>query len=674
MADRIWETQNPKRELRWVLLVFAVLFFGSAHQISRQVLAVGVTFTPRAERWLMVIGLGVLGFIDLIVIALSWTGRGTNLLSKLARVPEVFYRFRWLTWLILALVVCAFPILVLNLMGDLLIDIYPRLLLFGLLVTAGSISLRVLNPGLSNRRAAAAVSLCIVFIYQIATLFTQVNDYPFSLGWSETSRYYYASLFAAEKVYGFSIPTSVLHPTRYLMQAVPFWVGSIPLWGHRLWQVFLWVFFTSLTAYLFARRFNFRSKVKLALIGIWAYLFLFQGPVYYHLSIPLILILGWFNTKKFWRGLILVGLASAWAGISRVNWFPMPGMLAAAIYLLEEKQVDTPLWRYLLPPVVWGIVGTAVAFGSQTMYVVLSGNDPDQFTSSFFSELLWYRLFPNPTYPLGLIINVLLVSWPLLWLIIARMWAGRGRWLWIRVSGLWAMLLVLFAGGLVVSVKIGGGSNLHNVDAYLALLMIIGGYLYFNRFEPDEDAAQPAPNPWLMTLAVIAVPLYTMLTLGGPVQLPLQGIVNASLTAVHEHINYAARDGGEVLFISQRHLIYFDEQIDVPLIPEYEKVFFMEMTMSKNPDYLGAFYEDLLSQRYTAIVSDKTLAHFKDRDEAWPEEHNVWVKYVSRPMLCYYQPRLTLRKVGLEILFPKPNAGECPIIAENQQEFSLKSK
>lgn len=674
MSERIWETQNPRRELRWVLLAFALLFFGSAYQIAQQVLAVGVTFTPRAERWLMVIALVVLGLIDLIVIALSWTTGGKKLLSTLVPIPDAFSRFQRPFWFILALVTFAFPTLVLNLMGDLLIDIFPRLLLFGWLVIIGSIALRALYPDLTNRRAAAAISLCIVFVYQIATLFTQVNDYPFSLGWSETSRYYYASLFAAEKVYGFSIPTSVLHPTRYLMQAVPFWVGSVPLWAHRLWQILLWVFFTSWAAYLFARRFKPASTAKLALIAIWAYLFLFQGPVYYHLTIPLILILGWFDSKKFWRSLILVLLTSVWAGISRVNWFPMPAMLAATLYLLEEKQADIPLWRYLLPPAVWGILGMALAFVSQTVYVLWSGNHPDQFTSSFFSDLLWYRLFPNTTYPLGLIINVLLVSFPLLWVIIARMWAGRGRWAWVRIFGLWAMLLVLFAGGLVVSVKIGGGSNLHNVDAYLALLVLIGGYIYFDRFEPDEDIDQPLPDPWLMTLAVIAVPLFTMLKLGGPVQLPPERIVNASLSAVHEHINYAAREGGEVLFISQRHLTYFDEQVDVPLIPEYEKVFFMEMTMAKNPEYLNAFYEDLQTQRYAAIVSDKALEHYKDRDDTWSEEHNVWVKYVSRPMLCYYQPRLTLRIVGLEILFPSPDTGGCKSIAENQQEFSLDSK
>jgi hypothetical protein len=670
---KIWQSNNPLTELRWVLLVISILLFGSAYAIAQQVLAVGVTFTPRAERWLMVIGLVVLGLLDFIVIATSWTTRGNNLLSKLARIPDRFHHFRWVFWLILGLVVYAFPYLVLNLMGDLLIDMYPRLLLFCVLAIIGAVSLRVLYPKLSSRSAAVAITLIIVFVYQIATLLTQVTDYPFSLGWSETSRYYYGSLFAAEKVYGLPIPPSVLHPTRYLMQSLPFWVGTVSLWGHRFWQVFLWVFFNIWTAYLFARRLQLRNKARLWLLAIWIYFFLFQAPIYYHLTVPLILILGWFNPQKFWRNLILVVLASAWAGISRVNWYPLPGMLAAMLYLLEEKQADTPLWRYLLPAAVWTILGTAVAFVSQMLYVVWSGNDPDSVTSSFSSDLLWYRLFPNTTYPLGIIINVLLVSLPVLWLIIARLWSGRGRWSWIRMLGLWAILLAFFVGGLVVSVKIGGGSNLHNVDAYIVLLLVMGAYVYFDRFDPDNtenNVETTVSYSWIMTLIVLAAPVFLMLRSGGPLKLPDARIVAASLDAVHQHIDYAARDGGEVLFISQRHLTYFDEQVNVAMIPDYEKVFFMEMVMSKNPNYLNAFYHDLENQRYAAIISDQTLEYDKDRREAWSEEHNIWVQLVSRPMLCYYQPRLTLRVVHLQILFPRPDVGECKSITENQIEFS----
>ena len=451
------------------------------------------------------------------------------------------------------------------------------------------------------------------------------------------------------------------------MQSLPFLVEAIPLWGHRLWQVFLWVVFTAGAAYLFARRLRLEKKSAFLSVAFWAYLFLFQGPVYYHLAIPLIIILGWFEPRKFWRGLILVVLASLWAGISRVNWFPVPGMLAIALYLLEEKQADVPLWRYLWPPAVWAIAGLGTAFASQWLYVIWSGNDAEKFASSLSSDLLWYRLWPNTTYPLGLVLNTFLVSLPLLWVICSPLWKGRRNWRPIRVIGLLAMLLVLLAGGLVVSVKIGGGSNLHNIDAYLALLLVIGGYFYFDRFVPDSNVPQKMGYSWFWTLALVAIPVFFVLAAGAPSKLPQPEVVSASLDAVHKHIQYAGRDGGDILLISQRHLIYFDDEIDVALIPKYEKVFFMEMVMSRNPAYLNAFYDDLQAQRYAAIVGDQALDYYKDRAEAWSEEHNIWVQLVSRPLLCYYQPRLTLRQVHVQIFYPRPNVENCAAIDEARQ-------
>ena len=664
--EQMLDAPKLLRELRWLLLVLIILLMGSAYQIAQQVLAVGVTFTPRAQRWLMVIGLVGAGFIDLGVIAATWTSWGKKLSLRLFQIPEFLIRFRWLSWLLFIGVVFLFPTLVLSLMGDLLIDVFPRLLVFSLFVFIGGVSIKALYPKLSARGAGITTGLIAAFVYHIATLLIQVTDYPFSMGWSETSRYYLASLFASENIYGIQVPASVLHPTRYLMQAIPFFIGDIPLWGHRLWQMVLWGICAIWAAYLFARRLKLDSKLLTAIVALWVYLSLFQGPVYYHLLVPVIIILGWFDPRKFWRGLLLVILASAWAGISRVNWFPVPAMLAATLYILEEKQGDSPLWRYLVPPAIWGIVGVAAAFISQTLYVLLSGNDPDTFTSSFSSDLLWYRLFPNVTFPLGILFNVLLVSFPLLWVLVTRLWKGPGNWSAIRVIGLWTGVFVLLVGGLVVSVKIGGGSNLHNVDAYIVLLIVVGGYVYFHRFVAETGAQQNTAYSWPRMLTLVAVPVIFAVVSGAPLDLPSPRIVAASLDAVHQHVNYAARDGGDILFISQRHLLHFDDEIDVPLIPDYEKVFFMEMAMSKNPTYLNNFYAELQSQRFAAIVSDQSLENYKDRDDAWPEEHNAWVQFVSRPLLCYYQPRLTLRVVHAQVLFPRPNVDECPVISENR--------
>ena len=679
--EKTFESRRPLADFPWLLLLFAGLFFGSAYQIAQQLLAVGAVFTLRAQRWWMVIGLAALGVCSLALAALSRTKFGANLFIKWTRLLGWMPYPRWLGWGGTILVLALFPTLVLALFSDLLADIFPRVLLYLTLTLIGALFLRIADFRLGPRTAAWIVGLMIAFIYQIATLSLEIRTYPFALSWSETSRFYYASLFFAEKIYGQPLPPSVLHPTRYLMQSLPFLIKSIPLWGHRLWQVVLWVVFPLSAGLIFARRLRLNNASLLWLTAIWGYLFLFQGPVYYHLAVPLIIVLAGFDVQKFGRTLLAVVLASAWAGISRLNWFPVPAMLAAMLYLLEAPQSKTVLWRYLLPPSVWGLVGSAAALAAQAGYVLWSGNDAEKFTSSFSSDLLWNRLFPNATYPMGLLLNALLVSLPVLWLMLIRLRKNRDNWAGIRIFGLLALLLVLFVGGLIVSVKIGGGSNLHNLDAYLALLMVLGGYLFFDGFVKDADDEGIATEnsvvwpvySWQTLLVLAVVPIFLVLKAGAPLDLPEPRIVAASLDAVHQHLNYAARNGGDVLFISQRHLLYFDEQLNLPLVPKYEKVFFMEMAMSRNTDYLNIFYNDVENQRFAAIVSDQALENYKDpTEEAWVEEHNVWVQLVSRPLLCYYEPRLTLRQVHLQILYPRPNAESCAAIDENRQTFQQK--
>jgi hypothetical protein len=658
---------------RWLLAIWLILLIGSAYQIARQVLAVGVTFTPRAERWLLVIALGVVAFLDLIALIATWTAWGKSMVKRWNGRFQASSPPRWLAGVVAVVAMSAYTFLVLKVLGDLLIDIFPRLLLFSVVVTVVGLSLKKLKPSLSARLAGTAASLSTAFVYQTALFLNAVRDFPFSIGWSETSRYYYASLFFDRKLYGLDLSPSVLHPTRYLMQSLPFLFEGIPLWGHRLWQALLWIVFTALAAYFLVRRLRLRGWLPHVLTAMTVYLYLFRGAVYYHLLVPVIIVLAGFDRRKLWRSTIVVALASAWAGISRINWYPVPAMLAIALYLLEARQGEEPLWRYLSFPALWSVLGVGTAFGSQALYMFLSGNQPEQFTSSFSSNLLWYRLWPSATFRLGLVFSALLVSFPLLWLIIARLWRGRGRWSFIRVFGLVAMLVVLFAGGLVVSVKIGGGNNLHNLDAYLVLLLLIGVYLYYDRFVEEEiGLSSEVSYHWVRTLALVAVPIFFSLQGGGPMRLPSEDVTRPALNYLSWAVNYAAREDGEVLFVAERHLLLFEDEFDMPLVPRYEKVFFMEMVMSQNRPYLEEFYADIRSQRFEAIVIDPLATFYKGEQRSWAEEHNVWVRFVSRPLLCYYRPRLTLDAMPVQVLYPRRDVQDCPIIAKNLERLAEK--
>mgnify|MGYP000978808206 CR=1 FL=1 len=350
------------------------------------------------------------------------------------------------------------------------------------LVLLASAALKVaLKTSWQGGFAAALVILGVA--YEIFIRFRAVSDYPFSLGWSETSRYFYASLYFSQSLYGETFPLSTLHPTRYFLQSLAYLIPSWGLTEHRFWQFLLWIVLTAAVAVSLAWR-ALTSPLPTGegrrgegwLFAGWFFLYLLLVGVYYHLT-PLIFIpLLFVSPKHPWRSLVAVFFASLWAGVSRVNWFPMPAMIAVAIYLLEvpfsqsmkeeRGKKHTPhsssfifhLSSYLSIPFLWTISGLLSALAAQAAYIPLSGNanNPEMFASSFTSDLLWYRLWPNPLFPLGIVPAILIVSGPLLFVLIAAtlQWKRLHPLRWV---GLWGMILVLFGGSLVVSAKIGGG-------------------------------------------------------------------------------------------------------------------------------------------------------------------------------------------------------------------------
>ncbi len=149
------------------------------------------------------------------------------------------------------------------------------------------------------------------------------------------------------------------------------------------------------------------------------------------------------------------------------------------------------------------MVGAATAFAAQVAYILWSGNQAEQFTTSFSSSLLWHRLLPNATFPPGILPAILVVSLPLALVALGRLLERRpNRVSWLdyhplRLVGLTGVLGVFLAGGVIVSLKIGGGSNLHNLDAYMVILMVIASYFLFKRVKPDrEPPTNRQPTSW----------------------------------------------------------------------------------------------------------------------------------------------------------------------------------
>ncbi len=525
--------------------------------------------------------------------------------------------------------------------------------------------------------------------YEIFVRFNAVTTYPFSVGWSEASRYYYGSLFFAESLYGMKVPFSTLHPSRYFLQSFPFLFPGLGLTFSRFWQFFLWIGLTGATALILAWRVfrkgspqshqdtkvSPKTFVSLSLRGEnaliwlfagWIFLFLLRVGVYYHLEVMVFVPLLFVSAKHPWRSLAAVIFASAWAGVSRVNWFPVPAMIAAAIYLLEvpvrpgteddgqkTSVIGHPssVLNYLVPPSIWTLTGLLTALAAQAAYIPLSGNagNAAAFTSSFTSDLLWYRLWPNDSYPLGIVPAILIVSGPLLVVLamtmvrrpssnvpssalVSRPAPGLHP---LRWAGLWAMLLVLFAGGLVVSVKIGGGGDLHNVDAYAALIGVVAAWFIGEKVLGEEGQTLPVTVPWPVTAVALLIPLIFIVPLLSPLQ-KFNASANQEAFQKLKGMAEQAGKNGPVLFINERHLITFG-QIDLPLVPEYEAVTLMEMVMSNNQPYLQRFYSDLRSHRFAAIVTGKQNVGLKEAG-AFAEENNAWNSRVSPYIQCYYEP------------------------------------
>ena len=348
----------------------------------------------------------------------------------------------------------------------------------------------------------------------------------------------------------------------------------------------------------------------------------------------------------------------------------MPAMLAIAIYLLETPVKSftsdwgvTPFKRilaYISLPALWTVLGLFSALAAQTAYIPLSGNagNMEAFTSSLTSDLLWYRLWPNENHALGILPATVILSGPLL---ITVMLAARGwqalhplRWL-----GLFSMILVLFLGSLVVSVKIGGGGDLHNMDTYAVLVGVVAAYFIGGRVQVESGERQLQIRAWpVLTIALLMPVLFLIPSLYSYPKYDEFKNLEAYRQLV-QAVNDAAKNG-PVLFINERQMVTFGD-VRVPLVPDYEAVTLMEMAMSGNQVYLDRFYDDLGNHRFSAIVVSKQNLTIKETGPL-AEENNVWNSRVSPYILCHYTPMLLIEPQGnrIEVYLPAAEPGNCP--------------
>jgi hypothetical protein len=304
--------------------------------------------------------------------------------------------------------------------------------------------------------------------------------------------------------------------------------------------------------------------------------------------------------------------------------------------------------------------------------------------SSPSQPLLWHRLLPNATYGTGIAVGLIIATLPLVALLIY--WVSAKKWkpnIWQSLA-ITAPLLAFLVVGLIVSTKIGGGGDLHNMDMFLIGLVFT-----------TITAWQNGGSDWLIQDKIHLYPFWAKLALvlllvlpgiqhlqqmrsynlgenavwlktlsdakreSGMQILPTQVEVDSALRLIQKEVD-KAKLKGDVLFIDQRQLLTFGYIKDVPLVPDYEKKLLMNQALSENAAYFEGFYEDLAAKRFSLIINEPLRTTKKDTSAfEFAEENNTWVKWVASPILCYYKPIATIQTINVQLLVPREKPGNC---------------
>jgi len=644
---------------RGVLFITAILSLAAYLEIKNLTGAIG--YLDLSSKWRLGITLIALipGALWLMAF-LSLVRPGKFIITGFARVGLFLKKLGNWTYLLYLACLVLFGYLLVGLVPNLMTGLFARIFLFWIFGLASYACIVQLKPNWTRFIAGIASLLILAVVFRIVSYLPRITNYPFSLDWSETSNYFYSSLFLARKLYGFSADLPLFNPARGLLGTVPFFLPEPQIWINRLWASFLWVACTGLTAFMLARRLRLARRLFSYLFAAWAFIFWLQAPIYYELLLSVAGVVLFLNGKHFWRSMLAVVLSSAWAGICRVNWFPMPGITAALLFFLETPISGETWWRYLWKPAAWVGAGLAAAVAAFSGYNLISGIGTSTTATALQSPLLWYRLLPSSTNQWGVLPTVLLAALPAISLIVYWLVKQGPQFNLWRKAGILLTLAGFFAGGIVVSVKIGGGSNIHNLDTFWFLLAIVTGYIYFERIRVDKNVENRSFHiPVPVTVGLIAVPVFFTLMLSLPSFYPNQNSVDQALNSIRQYISLARNEGKEVLFIDNKQLITFGYFPSTKMVTEYETVFMLEMAMTDNQSYYNKFKQDLQDKRFGVIVTYPQPTQLQDRSSAFSEENNAQINYLGKPLLCYYQEETTWLAVSIEIFTPRPQPKNC---------------
>ena len=501
------------------------------------------------------------------------------------------------------------------------------------------------------------IPLVLVISQRLVVEISVINNIPFSLSWAESSHLYFTSAVFGKQLYGFPVPMYPYNQTRYIMQSLPFLIPGLPIWVHRAWQFILNYAVLAVFVLALQRRLQIQEKPARVLFFLFCFLWLSIIYIYYHLIVIAFFIVAFYSKENVKRNIAIIVLASVWAGFSRINWVPVPGLLAAFLYTLETAMdKKSSFLRYIQKPFLYAMIGGITGIIAQYVYISISGNnDASVHTAIFRSLLLWHRLLPNPTFYPGILPGILLMSGFMIFFIIKYFFIDRGIFLFRKIL-IALILTAFFTGGLIVSIKIGGGNNLHNMDAFIIFLLTMAGYVFFRHVNFDKKSLSVNVGKYLPIImaGILITPI--LWSLAFPFQPNPSGMNEAGYRQVIAKMNEIIDEyapNRKVLFISQRQLLTFNYLNNIQMIPDFEQELLMEMVMSGDRSRLDPFYKKLVNHEYEVIVSYPMTTLKFGYEMPYAEENNLWVSGVSSQIYLRYDTIALFPEYEIEMLIPK---------------------
>jgi hypothetical protein len=525
------------------------------------------------------------------------------------------------------------------------------------LVACGAVGGELLPPRLGNRLWRAVLGILATGALFSAILpCVSIRQYPFSLTWSEGNHIWAASLFFRLGDYPGFAPDLWPHYAAtglYALQGLPFLFGRSSIAVLRLWDALLDVlppFGVGSAIFLWQEAWGpWAVRGSLALGSA---LLIAQAHDYAPIGLAAIAIALALRGGR-WRLILLATLVTSFlVGISRWTWMAAPPVWVGTWMLLTPRVPAAERWRKAAVAGAAGAAGIGFSFAWKAW---VERRPLLLYLTDLRHPMLWYRLLPNATSHLGILPWILIVGLPPGLVIAWALLRGEPAWRWWRLLAVGVGALGFLVIGLLASVKMGGGDNLHHFDMLLIYIALIAGALGSGSRSDDRLFTEDRPATPVLAV-VLLLPIAWVASLAAPPSLLSEGVAEAALRTVQDTmINAASR--GPVLLIDQRQLITFGLVPNVPEVWDYEQGELVDHAMARDEAYLDRFHSDLSAHRFSLIVSEPL--HVVWRGDTYPfgEENDVWVESVAAPVLESYRPVAELDEVGVWLLEPNAEVG-----------------